>query len=440
MSWLRETWNAFADSYDADEAVAGSSPSAVLLSALGLGGALAVLGYLPVIARVSHFERPWVSLLFVAMAASTTLLAWSHRCRGPVGIAGALLDNVFWAVALLWAVAHTRGGFSLGLALAYAAMVLGYTTRFYGLSLLFAVATSLPPLTAMLLVRHDAAVSLLLLAVPAVGLVNSAQTRGRRAMLVRQHRLETALGAAERVAEESLQVALAATLVDLGHFLHELKNNQTAVLANLAYLEEACDLEGEAREAVADARKAQQAEHRLVLKTVEELRARAKPVNTSFLLFDILDSAVRDARKLEAWIEGPRAGFVLSGNPDHLRSVLHNLVRNAAQAGAKHLSFVVEVEPGGHAVSVTVCDDGPGIPQALRANLFRAFVESTKINGSGLGLYLCRRYVELLGGSLSVVDSPLGGAAFRLLLPGRMVQETGWSVRRISLAVQALRS
>jgi signal transduction histidine kinase len=435
MGWLRNSWAAFGDSYDADEAVAGSSPVPILVSALGLGGALAAIGYLPWLSRASTFELPWVSLLLGALAAVTTLTAWLHRCRGPIGTACSLTDNMLWSSALLWAVGHTQGGFSIGLALAYAAMILGYTTRFYSLSFLFGLTTSIPPVLTVLLFEHEPAVALLLLAIPVVGLANSAQTLNRRAMLERQRRLETALGAADRLADESMQAALAATLLDLGHFLHELKNNQTSVLANLSFLEESCELPDEAREAVADARQAQLAEHTLVVRTMDGLKARAQPVNTSFLLGDILDAALKESAPLQATADGPRVGFVMSGNPDHLKTVLRNLVRNASQAGAKRIAFSVSLGPSGASVDLLVHDDGQGIPEALRSGLFRSFVESNKVGGTGLGLYLCRRYVEILGGSITLEDGPLGGAAFRIRLPGRIVRENGWSVRRISLPV-----
>jgi signal transduction histidine kinase len=108
-----------------------------------------------------------------------------------------------------------------------------------------------------------------------------------------------------------------------------------------------------------------------------------------------------------------------------MHAVLQNLVRNAIQAGARTVHMETQLEPSGQAVSLTVHDDGPGIPESRTGRLFEAFTESTKIAGTGLGLYLCRRYVGLFGGTIEAGEGPLGGAAFRIRLPGKVATLSG---------------
>jgi len=62
-----------------------------------------------------------------------------------------------------------------------------------------------------------------------------------------------------------------------------------------------------------------------------------------------------------------------------------------------------------------VADDGPGVAEEVRDNLFHKGVST---RGGGLGLYLSKAIVDALGGSIELVDSEKGaGATFRILLP-----------------------
>jgi signal transduction histidine kinase len=67
-------------------------------------------------------------------------------------------------------------------------------------------------------------------------------------------------------------------------------------------------------------------------------------------------------------------------------------------------------------VSVTVADSGPGIPAAQIEQIFAPFFTS-KPDGLGLGLNICRTIVEAHGGRITVENRPAGGAAFTFTLP-----------------------
>jgi signal transduction histidine kinase len=97
-----------------------------------------------------------------------------------------------------------------------------------------------------------------------------------------------------------------------------------------------------------------------------------------------------------------------------IRRSLLNLVRNAAEAGAKRVR--VEVSVTESYVSWSVVDDGPGMAPDVAARVFDPFF-STRARGTGLGLAIARQDVEDLGGTLSV-ESTLGvGSTFRVVLP-----------------------
>jgi signal transduction histidine kinase len=82
------------------------------------------------------------------------------------------------------------------------------------------------------------------------------------------------------------------------------------------------------------------------------------------------------------------------------------------------VTIATGAEPG--AVTVTVCDNGPGVPAAEREAIWRRLYRgdaSRSQRGLGLGLTMVRAVAEAHGGSATVDDAPGGGARFRLRFP-----------------------
>ena len=100
---------------------------------------------------------------------------------------------------------------------------------------------------------------------------------------------------------------------------------------------------------------------------------------------------------------------------DKLDQVLGNLLENAVRHGAGTVTIVVE--PAGDGASVTVTDEGEGIPDEQRDRVFTRFWRSGRRGGTGLGLYIVRGLVEAHGGQIEVGSAPGGGARFRFVLP-----------------------
>ena len=101
-----------------------------------------------------------------------------------------------------------------------------------------------------------------------------------------------------------------------------------------------------------------------------------------------------------------------------IQQVLINLIRNAVEAMSaspkRHLT--VKSRPAGRGfVRVTVADTGPGISPTIASQLFAAFA-SSKSDGMGLGLSICRTIVEAHGGRIWVEPGPDGGTAFHFTL------------------------
>jgi len=101
-----------------------------------------------------------------------------------------------------------------------------------------------------------------------------------------------------------------------------------------------------------------------------------------------------------------------------LDEMLGNLVENAAKYGGGRV--FVTVEPKGEMTDILVEDDGPGIPQERRGELFTrgARLDTTGKPGTGLGLAIVRDVAEIYGGGISLEESEdLGGLLVRLSLP-----------------------
>lgn len=104
-------------------------------------------------------------------------------------------------------------------------------------------------------------------------------------------------------------------------------------------------------------------------------------------------------------------------DPIQLQQVLLNLVLNAADAMPEGgtLGVRTRYDPGSDVVAIDVSDTGPGIDPELRPKIFQPFF-TTKANGTGLGLAMCKQLIEQHGGSIGVEDQPSGGALFRIVL------------------------
>jgi PAS domain S-box-containing protein len=112
------------------------------------------------------------------------------------------------------------------------------------------------------------------------------------------------------------------------------------------------------------------------------------------------------------------------GHVARLEQVLVNLINNACEAGASAIE--VSVTPvqldGRDFVRVLVDDRGPGIAEDILPRLFQSFVTTKpRGKGTGLGLRICRRIVEEMGGMISATNREAGGARFEILLPAAMV-------------------
>jgi C4-dicarboxylate-specific signal transduction histidine kinase len=145
-----------------------------------------------------------------------------------------------------------------------------------------------------------------------------------------------------------------------------------------------------------------------------------------------LSDLIREASELASAGTGPhRVQVRLSFDPRaeavfvnriQLQQVMLNLIRNAheamAQSERRELD-VVTARLDDKSIEIAVADRGSGLPDGIVEHLFEPF-HTTKTDGMGLGLSICRSIVEAHRGKLEYQPNRGGGAIFRVTLPVRL--------------------
>ena len=101
---------------------------------------------------------------------------------------------------------------------------------------------------------------------------------------------------------------------------------------------------------------------------------------------------------------------------EKLSQVFLNIILNAIDATPARGKITIETSKLDTGCSISVKDNGPGIPDELKGKIFDPFY-STKEGGTGLGLSISKKIVESYGGTLTLSDSESGGASFTVFLP-----------------------
>lgn len=140
------------------------------------------------------------------------------------------------------------------------------------------------------------------------------------------------------------------------------------------------------------------------------------------LLADLVDDARFEAASHGQEVELVcRGALLLSGRPVLLQRALENIVRNALHYSPPGSRITVTAERLMEEIHVTVCDQGPGVPEGELASIFTPFYrgeERHDHSGYGLGLAIALRVVNAHGGRISAHNRSEGGLCVEIILPG----------------------
>ena len=157
---------------------------------------------------------------------------------------------------------------------------------------------------------------------------------------------------------------------------------------------------------------------------VQDLLEYAKPMalqKSTVWLSDVLDSA------LSTLLHDPRLRGIeivrdycqpmeVETDVTFLERAFINIILNAAQAMKSIGTLRIGLETTGTVAVISFQDTGPGIEPGTLGKIFNPFF-TTRSEGSGLGLALCKKYVEMLGGKINVVSEVGAGTTFSISLP-----------------------
>ncbi len=211
---------------------------------------------------------------------------------------------------------------------------------------------------------------------------------------------------------------------------HELRTPLTSVLANLELLQASLDEHNQAedREVVDSALRSSRRMGRLIGDLLLLARADAGRLDKhrGCDLAEIAGDAAAEAAPLMGdrvlTVDNDRP-LRVEGSPDELHRMVLNLLDNAARHTPPGASIELSLHSDNGDAVVEVADDGPGIPEAMRTQVFDRFVrgdgpaDTAKGTGTGLGLAIVSAVAESHDGSVEATESPAGGALFRARIP-----------------------
>jgi signal transduction histidine kinase len=150
------------------------------------------------------------------------------------------------------------------------------------------------------------------------------------------------------------------------------------------------------------------------------------PVPAPVDLKSLIDDAAFDARLVGhpniRFVNGAPEGLTINVDAGQFARILVNLLKNAREALEAANSSIASPEvsasvaEGADGITISIADNGPGLPPRARDNLFIAFEGSARAGGTGLGLAIARELAEAHGGKLQFVERSKG-ARFDITLP-----------------------
>ena len=214
---------------------------------------------------------------------------------------------------------------------------------------------------------------------------------------------------------------------------HDLRSPLSAIDLICQFLQEALDGRNTSSKAVLVNRIVNQS--RLARRLVDNLldlnrieEGMLAPTPSFFRIRDLLASCAEDevpmlqARGLKLVQSLPDEQLLCFGDREMIAQVVGNILGNAIKFTRSELTLAVRAtgggDPRGGGIEIAVADDGPGIPPQELATIFDKYRKGDQRSlGSGLGLFISRKMIELHGGRIEAASQPGQGARFTMTLP-----------------------
>jgi len=141
------------------------------------------------------------------------------------------------------------------------------------------------------------------------------------------------------------------------------------------------------------------------------------------IIFEVVRDADFEARQKNRTVQAGRVDRVtFTGHREMLRQAVENVVRNAVRHTEKETGVEVSLEKLGNTILIRVRDHGPGVPKEHLDNIFMPFfrvaeARERETGGTGIGLAITSRVVQMHGGKVTAKNAPDGGLEVEIYLP-----------------------
>ena len=214
----------------------------------------------------------------------------------------------------------------------------------------------------------------------------------------------------------------------IGVMSHELRTPITTILAGSKLLSRSATLDDRNRDLASDI----EAEADRLFRLIEDLLVLSRLERGNLALIDEPVHLVRVVERVVASEAGrwpnttfdlptePQAAYLVRGDQTYIEQILRNLLANAAKYSPEGSTVSIEIDGDDREVSVRVLDQGPGVAVAEVENLFSLFYRSpttaASAAGAGIGLFVCRRLIDAMGGHIWARLRKRGGSEFGFAL------------------------
>jgi signal transduction histidine kinase len=140
------------------------------------------------------------------------------------------------------------------------------------------------------------------------------------------------------------------------------------------------------------------------------------------------EQAHADSKRIEIHPSMPAAPVLVSGRAAVIEHIVHNYLSNAVKFSEPGTAVFIDLEKTANEVTISVTDQGPGIPERDRATIFSGKIRPHAArptggeSSTGMGLYLTGELAQSLGATLTCEASPTGGSVFTLCLPANSAE------------------
>ena len=208
-----------------------------------------------------------------------------------------------------------------------------------------------------------------------------------------------------------------------GGVAHEIKNPLNAMALHLEVLKSQMEPGNAEVEVISKEIKRLDNVVKTFLNFNQPIELQAKPLDLSVLAAEIVDLIVPEARLhgFDVVTSFDKPEWV-NGDSDLLKQAFLNLVINAMEAMDDGGVLSIRTSGTGAECLIEIADSGPGIPPEIQQKIFNLYF-TTKKTGSGIGLAMTFRVVQLHSGSIDLASEPGQGTRFQLRFPALSLQE-----------------